>query len=90
MSAITRLHFVQMCHSGGPMSVKDPESPVRTVRLGLAEHANPNSKISFRPIAEQSRRARARVLPSRYGLWLIYLTFATTLNISLHYTLPGG
>jgi hypothetical protein len=24
------------------------------------------------------------------GLWLMYLTFATTLNISLHYTLPGG
>lgn len=24
------------------------------------------------------------------GLWLLYLTFATTLDISLHYTLPGG
>jgi hypothetical protein len=24
------------------------------------------------------------------GLWLMYLTFATTLDISLHYTLPGG
>jgi hypothetical protein len=24
------------------------------------------------------------------GLWLMYLTFTTTLNISLHYTLPGG
>ena len=24
------------------------------------------------------------------SLWLMYLTFATTLNISLHYTLPGG
>ena len=24
------------------------------------------------------------------GLWLMYLTFATTLNISLHYALPGG
>lgn len=24
------------------------------------------------------------------GLWLMYLTFATTLNISLHYSLPGG
>lgn len=24
------------------------------------------------------------------GLWLMYLTFATTLNISLHYHLPGG
>lgn len=24
------------------------------------------------------------------GLWLMYLTFATTLNIALHYTLPGG
>jgi hypothetical protein len=23
------------------------------------------------------------------GLWLMYLTFATTLNISLHYALPG-
>ncbi|HEX5113882.1 MAG TPA: hypothetical protein VFW65_01660 [Pseudonocardiaceae bacterium] len=24
------------------------------------------------------------------GIWLMYLTFATTLNISLHYHLPGG
>jgi hypothetical protein len=24
------------------------------------------------------------------GVWLLYLTFATTLDISLHYTLPGG
>ncbi len=24
------------------------------------------------------------------GLWLMYLTVATTLNISLHYSLPGG
>jgi hypothetical protein len=24
------------------------------------------------------------------GLWLMYLTFATTLDISLHYTLPGA
>ncbi len=24
------------------------------------------------------------------GLWLMYLMFATTLNISLHYSLPGG
>ncbi|MDX3851824.1 hypothetical protein [Streptomyces sp. AK02-01A] len=24
------------------------------------------------------------------GLWLMYLTFATTLNISLNYSLPGG
>jgi hypothetical protein len=24
------------------------------------------------------------------GLWLMYLTFATTLDISLHYMLPGG
>lgn len=24
------------------------------------------------------------------GLWLMYLTFATTLDISLHFTLPGG
>ena len=24
------------------------------------------------------------------GLWLVYLTFATTLNLSLNYHLPGG
>ncbi|WP_433296314.1 hypothetical protein ACQPZQ_15780 [Pseudonocardia sp. CA-142604] len=28
--------------------------------------------------------------PACIGLWLMYLTFATTLDVALHYAPPGG
>jgi hypothetical protein len=71
---------------------------VRTVPPGPGRHGVTSESISGMggvgaAEAPAPRNPAQRALGFLHvvtGLWLMYLTFATTLNISLHYTLPGG
>ena len=56
--------------------------------LGTATRLAPAARLAQSPNNPGERALGFFHLAT--GLWLMYLTFATTLNISLHYTLPGG
>ncbi|MBO0876423.1 MAG: hypothetical protein J2P19_23855 [Pseudonocardia sp.] len=57
------------------------QTPTSSMNLGAAASSAPTTNPGLRALG------LAHLVT---GVWLMYLTFATTLDISLHYHLPGG
>jgi hypothetical protein len=85
------LTAVYICEFFASFRIGARTSPPAPNRVAADE--NRGSTVSVGAAAAPAHNPAERALGFvriATGLWLMYLTFATTLDISLHYTLPGA
>ncbi|MBO0874223.1 MAG: hypothetical protein J2P19_12590, partial [Pseudonocardia sp.] len=88
LTAVYICEFFASFNLGGHVASPTPGADTPTsqtstdaMSIGAAAAATPTTNLAQRALG---------LAHTVTGVWLMYLTFATTLDISLHYHLPGG
>jgi hypothetical protein len=87
LTAVYICEFFASFHIGGRTS---PPSALNRVAAGEHRGTPVGVGAAAAPIQTNPAERVLGFVRIATGLWLMYLTFATTLDISLHYTLPGA